>query len=64
MSVGARPWNRDPIDRRIVDAYMNRQGRVIDSQEEVGGYPSYEMTRRKLDVPEDNIEAWLGRFGK
>jgi hypothetical protein len=64
MLVGARPWARDPIDRRIVDAYMKREGRVIDSQEEVGGYPSYEMTRRELEVPVEDIDAWLGRFGK
>jgi len=37
--VGARPWDRDAIDRRILATVRERKGAIIDSQQEVGGYP-------------------------
>lgn len=62
-NAGARPWDRDPIDRRIVASVTGGIGRIIDSQSEVGGYPRYPMSRRKLDVPTgDGVEEWLARF--
>lgn len=60
--VGARPWDRDPIDKRIVGHVLSGEGKIIDSQNEVGGYPSYPETHRKLDVPEGDREAWLKSF--
>ena len=38
---------------------LNRKGKIIDSQEEVGGYPEVKPTYRKLEVPSDNLERWL-----
>jgi hypothetical protein len=38
-NVGARPWDRDAIDKRIVATVRERKGGIIDSQEAVGGYP-------------------------
>lgn len=61
-NVGARPKDRDPIDQRIIDDFVNRKGKIIDSQEEVGGYPSYKKTYRKLDIPKENIESWLEKM--
>ena len=57
--VGARPKERDEVDKRIVQEFLDRKGKIIDSQEEVGGYPKHQSTYRKLDIPEDNIETWL-----
>ncbi len=57
--AGARPRDRDAVDKRIVHEFRNRTGRVIDSQEDVGGYPNAAMTTHKLNVPESNIGAWL-----
>lgn len=37
--VGARPWDRDDIDRRIVANVIEGRGVIIDSENEVGGYP-------------------------
>lgn len=37
--VGARPWDRDAIDMRILDTLRERKGEIIDSQDAVGGYP-------------------------
>jgi hypothetical protein len=45
-NVGARPWDRDDIDRRIVADVIEGRGAIIDSEEEVGGYPVYAETRQ------------------
>lgn len=37
--VGARPWSRDPIDQRVVSEAEKGRGALIDSEENVGGYP-------------------------
>jgi hypothetical protein len=63
-NVGARPWDRDAIDRRIIADVRARKGKIIDSQDEVGGYPDYPMARRPLEVPEEGIEEWLASFVK
>ncbi len=61
-SVGARPYDRDPIDQRIIDDYKDGRGRIINSQDFVGGYPDYEPVYRELDVPSENVEEWLLTF--
>jgi hypothetical protein len=60
--VGSRPWKRDPIDQRIIDTVLQKTGRIIDSQEEVGGYPKPAMTTRALQPPATGLEAWLAGF--
>lgn len=61
--AGSRPARRDPIDARIVRSVTDRTGKIIGSQEEVGGYPVREATRRKLVVPKDR-RAWLERLSR
>ena len=60
-NAGARPRDRDAVDQRIVQDYQDRGGKVIDSQDEVGGYPKAEPSHRRLDVPRNpaEIDAWL-----
>ena len=62
LNVGARPRDRDAVDTRIIQAFLARQGRVIDSQDEVGGYPVVPVTTRALDVPTQNIDGWLSQL--
>lgn len=57
--AGARPKDRDAVDARIVASVRERGGGLIDSQSQVGGYPSPAMTKRALTVPADDIEQWL-----
>ena len=38
-NAGARPWDPSTIDVRIKKDVVNRTGRIIDSQNDVGGYP-------------------------
>ncbi len=40
-NAGARPWDRDAIDARIVANVIEGRGDIIDSEQEVGGYPAY-----------------------
>ena len=58
-NVGARPKERDAIDKRIIQDFLDGKGQILDSQDEVGGYPKYKATYRKLDVPHENIDSWL-----
>lgn len=60
-TVGARAKERDPIDSRIIDDLIKGNGRIIDSQEQVGGYPDYPPVYRSLEVPESKEarRAWL-----
>lgn len=60
--AGARPKDRDETDRRILREFQERKGRLIDSQEQVGGYPKPAATRRALEVPPGGIEGWLDRL--
>ncbi len=38
-NAGARPWDRDDIDRRILANVVEGRGAIIDHESEVGGYP-------------------------
>jgi len=61
-NAGSRPKMRDAIDQRIVADVKQGSGKVINSQEEVGGYPQREASRRPLSVPAKNIEKWLEKL--
>jgi len=37
--AGARPWDRDIVDRRLVDEVRSGGGRIIDGEGDAGGYP-------------------------
>ena len=50
-SAGARPADRDPVDSRIVQQVRSRSGRLINSQDDVGGWPDLAENRRKIDIP-------------
>ncbi len=52
-SAGAFPWNRDAVDRRLVDEVRRQRGRIIDSQNEVGGYPELPEVHREKDWDTD-----------
>jgi len=72
-NAGSRPSERDPVDARIIKDVNDRIGKIIDSQDEVGGWPDLAKTYRKFVIPEDpngdnngdgytNIEELLHRM--
>ncbi len=50
--AGARPWDRDAHDVRVIANVAEGRGAIIDNEAEVGGYPNYPMTRRVFN-PDD-----------
>ena len=60
-TAGARAGERDAIDTRIVQSVIDGTGEIIDSENDVGGYPSYTLTNRIISVPgsEADRKAWL-----
>jgi hypothetical protein len=74
-NAGARPRDRDSVDKRIVRDVINRTGHRIKSPSEVGGYPVLASVRRALSVPSNphavadragrtRIEVWLESYAR
>jgi len=72
-NAGARPWDRDAVDERIISDVLNGTGNIIGSQDDVGGWPELGETHDVLDPPDDpsgdddgdgytNLEEWLFGF--
>jgi pectate lyase len=59
--VGARPWDRDPIDARILANVIEARGGIIDGEEEVGGYPAYPETRALFDPAQWDLRSMTRR---
>jgi pectate lyase len=49
-NAGARPWDRDATDARIVADTIEGRGRIIDSEQDVGGYPKQVATHAPFDA--------------
>ncbi|ELZ27348.1 pectate lyase, partial [Halogeometricum pallidum JCM 14848] len=59
-NVGARPADRTATDERILANVEEGKQYLIDSQEQVGGYPDLPVESRELSVPNGGTRAWLG----
>ena len=55
--AGARPWDRDAHDVRVLANAAEGRGWIIDSQDEVGGYPVMSETRREFDPAQWNLDT-------
>jgi pectate lyase len=55
--AGARPWDRDAVDRRIVADTIEGRGEIIDSEQDVGGYPVQPETRQKFNPAEWDLNS-------
>lgn len=53
--AGARPWNRDAVDIRVVDSVRRQTGRIIDSQSDVGGWGTVAEGTRVVDEDRDGM---------
>ena len=54
-NAGARPWDRDEVDKRIVQAAVERKGKIIDSEQDVGGYPTATPTQAGFKPTDWNL---------
>jgi chitodextrinase len=73
-NAGARPFDRDSVDNRVVSQVRGRTGGIIDSPSQVGGYPNLAVNVRLLTLPANpntvtasgytNLELWLQSMAK
>jgi hypothetical protein len=56
-ACGARPWDRDPIDARIITDVKDGRGKIISSEQEAGGYPVRPETHADFVETEWNLET-------
>ena len=57
LNAGARPWDRDKVDSRIVADTIEGRGKIIDSEEEVGGFPDYKETRQAFSEKDWDLQT-------
>lgn len=57
--AGARPWDRDEIDTRIINEMLAGNGSIIDLETEVGGYPTHSPTNDDFNQEEWNMDYIL-----
>jgi pectate lyase len=63
-SAGASLPARDTVDARIVDEARNRKGTIIDSQDQVGGWPDLKSGAPPTDTDQDGMpDDWERHFG-
>jgi len=56
--------NRDAVDIRIVDDVKNRTGKIINDEEEVGGWPELKSTEPPRDSDQDGMpDDWEKQYG-
>lgn len=55
--AGARPWDRDDIDRRILANVIEGRGAMINSEKDVGGYPRHAPTTQAFVEADWNLDT-------
>jgi pectate lyase len=64
-NAGARPWDRDAHDLRVLFFVAEGRGEIIDSEQQVGGFPTMAATRAPFVEAEwdlDTMEPKSGRY--
>jgi len=62
--AGARPWDRDGHDLRVLFDVAEGRGTIIDDEKEVGGYPQQAMTRATFVEAEWNLDTMEPKSGR
>ena len=60
-NAGARPWDRDTVDRRIIQQVRDGKGKIPDSEQDVGGYPNPAETRHEFDASQWDLATMTSR---
>jgi hypothetical protein len=56
-NAGARPWDRDRHDVRLLSDVAEGRGRIIDNESQVGGYPQEKPTHRAFDPADWDLDT-------
>ena len=62
--AGARPWDRDAIDQRIIQQTIEGTGHVIDNETQGGGYPVMKETHQPFNPDEWDLRTMERRSVK
>lgn len=62
--AGARPWDRDAHDVRVLFDVAEGRGHIIDDEREVGGYPQIAATRAPFVEAEWDLATMEPRSGR
>jgi hypothetical protein len=62
-NAGARPWDRDDDDIRVLYFIAEGQGRIIDDEKDVSAYPAHKPTRAPFVEAEWDLETMEPRSG-
>jgi pectate lyase len=56
-NAGARPWNRDPIDKRVINDALVGKGKIINEETAVEGYPNYAPTKAAFNPADWDLDT-------
>jgi hypothetical protein len=62
-NAGARPWDRDAHDIRVLFFVAEGRGEIIDDEKVVGGYPKQAMTRAAFREADWDLATMEPRSG-
>lgn len=62
-AAGARPWDRDAIDRRLLDDLAVGRGRIVDAEPPPGLPPVLPPTRKPFDPEAWHLDTMSPRLG-
>lgn len=63
-NAGARPWDRDAEDIRVLFFVAEGRGKIIDDETEVSAYPAYRPARAPFVEAEWNLDTMEPRSGR
>ena len=65
QAAGARPWDRDAVDARLLRELAAGLGRIVDAETDTGhrGFVSQAATRRAFDPSAWNLDTMVPRDG-
>lgn len=63
-NAGARPWDRDADDLRVLFFVAEGRGTIIDDEKVVGGYPKFAPTRAPFVEAEWNLDTMEPKSGR
>jgi pectate lyase len=62
--AGARPWDRDPHDIRVIFDVVEGRGEIIDDERQVGGYPTATPARAPFVEADWDLATMEPRSGR
>ncbi|NWK97805.1 pectate lyase [Sphingobium lactosutens] len=62
--AGARPWDRDADDLRVLFFVAEGRGEIIDDEKQVGGYPKMAETRAPFVEADWNLDIMEPKSGR